>query len=120
MDQSSAMTDFTDKARAAAEAMRAVFPETPLLRNAFINDPHFTIRNSEMCGRIAKDTAAMCIGLTAQAVFVIRLTETNTRTGAAAAIGINPARNDRKPRKAAAATTMATPTIYPAWASSRL
>ncbi|WP_136443357.1 threonine ammonia-lyase IlvA [Pacificoceanicola onchidii] len=32
------MSDFQDKARAAAKAMRAVFPETPLLRNAHLSD----------------------------------------------------------------------------------
>ncbi len=32
------MSDFADKARAAAEAMRALFPATPLLRNAFLSD----------------------------------------------------------------------------------
>lgn len=32
------MSDFADKARAATAAMRALFPPTPLLRNAFLSD----------------------------------------------------------------------------------
>ncbi|MCB1332269.1 MAG: threonine ammonia-lyase IlvA [Roseivivax sp.] len=32
------MTDFLDKAKAATEAMRAVFPETPLLRNDHLSE----------------------------------------------------------------------------------
>lgn len=32
------MTDFADKVQAATTAMRVLFPETPLLRNAFLSD----------------------------------------------------------------------------------
>lgn len=32
------MTDFATRARAAADAMRDLFPPTPLLRNAFLSD----------------------------------------------------------------------------------
>ena len=38
MRQLSAMDSFQDKARAAAVAMREVFPETPLLRNAHLSE----------------------------------------------------------------------------------
>ena len=38
MGHSTDMTSFHDRARAAAEAMREVFPETPLQRNAHLSD----------------------------------------------------------------------------------
>jgi threonine dehydratase len=40
MRQGGAMTEFADAARAAAQALRELFPPTPLQRNAFLSERH--------------------------------------------------------------------------------